>query len=156
MAAFLAWSDRKSQLRWQNLDRPDEPFFQQDHGSAPLRALTFHPDGDRLIGAAFDGTLILWTWTGADLRETARRREHSRAITDLAISPSGRWLVTSGADCGLKLWDVTGLRVEKAWEMRHPLLAVQFAPDGRHFAAAGNSLIFLFRPGLEGDALAHR
>jgi WD40 repeat protein len=156
----LFWSGAMEEICWVNLGgdmdaTPSDGVHTFKHKQDPLRVLAFHPDGRRLLGASTDGAVIVWDWDGKEPRHTVWRKEHAKAILDLAISPDGGRVVTVGADACVKLWDLEGAKVERAWELRWPILGVAFAPDGRHFATANaNSTIYMFRIGARVESLA--
>lgn len=60
---------------------------------------------------------------------------HEGGLTDIAFSPTGDWLVTSGRDGVMKIWSVDG-----NWLADHqvgaPVAAVAVSPDAGYIASA--------------------
>jgi WD40 repeat protein len=55
-------------------------------------------------------------------------------------------LASAGHDGRIILWDVAKQAKVREWQMPGPVLAVGFAPDGRHLAAAnGNGTVYVLR-----------
>jgi WD40 repeat protein/serine/threonine protein kinase len=100
-----------------------------------VRALTFSPDGTRVVSAGEDGLASVWdAVTGV---KTAECRGHTSKILSAAFRPDGARLVTSSADGSVRQWDpATGQPVEPAYD-RHSgeILSVAYSPDGEWVAS---------------------
>jgi WD40 repeat protein len=64
---------------------------------------------------------------------------HTAAAFDLAYSPDGTRLVTTGLDKTVRVWDPrTGRELMTLAAHTMPVLAVAFEPDGKHFVTAAS------------------
>ncbi|MDA2891294.1 TIR domain-containing protein [Mycolicibacterium sp. BiH015] len=116
-----------------------EPLGEPITGPVALSAVTFSPDGKRLA-AGGDGSEGVWMWDIADRRLVVSNVDgHIDAITDVAYSPDGTRLLSTGLDGRIVIRDVdTGAAVCQ------PLVGhtgrvynAVFAPDGASFMTAG-------------------
>ena len=56
----------------------------------------------------------------------------------VAISPSGKTLLSSGNDGIIRLWDISTGKLLKLFRGHNkPVWDVKFSPDGKRFASAG-------------------
>ena len=73
-------------------------------------------------------------------------RWHDAAVRSLAFAPDGATLASVGHDGRLILWDVVGQAKLREWTLLGGILAVDFAPDGRHLATANaNGTVYILR-----------
>ena len=64
---------------------------------------------------------------------------HTEASFDVAYSSDGRFLVTTGLDKTVRVWDPqTGKELRTLTTHTLPVLAVAFEPDGKHFITAAS------------------
>jgi WD40 repeat protein len=119
-----------------------------------------------------DGRQVAWTYSERAVRivdsttgrEILNAQGHTDAVMDLAYSPDGKLLATTGFDGTVKLWDpwdtlasgFTGvMRTLRGDE--GILLTVAFSPDGRRLAAAGSGQsISIWDPHLGQDCITLR
>jgi hypothetical protein len=112
-------------LRWQAAGHDDN-----------VNAVSFSPDGGRILSASHDGTLRLWqTATG---RQARAWRGHDGPVWAVAFAGDGRRALSGGQDRMVRLWDVeTGESLLALPEQAMIVTCVALSPDGRHALSAG-------------------
>jgi WD40 repeat protein len=95
-----------------------------------VKSACFLSDGKRILTASNDRTVAQWeTESGTEI--TRLTLGHASALTSLAVSPSGRQVLTTCEDGRARLWDVVAAR--KLGEFGVPgeaISAVAISPDG--------------------------
>jgi eukaryotic-like serine/threonine-protein kinase len=106
---------------------------QSDHWKSGR--LAFHPTSDLLACGCSDGTVRLM-----DARtrgEPIVLKGHREAVRDVAFSPDGRWLVTTGdnPDNSVRVWDVASRETVRILDKHTDgVLSAAFSRDGRTLA----------------------
>lgn len=103
--------------------------------AGPASAVAFSPRGDRLAAGTEDGRLLLITATANGCQVAYENAAHPGGLTDVAFSPSGEWLVTSGRDGVMKIWSPDGQWLADL-TAGAPVAAVAVAPDAGYIASA--------------------
>lgn len=105
-----------------------------------ITSVASNPEGTQLACGGVDGVVTL-----VDRSSLTSRRfieAHPGGVFDLEYHPEGRWLISSGKDGLVKVWDVeTGQLLQsignRSQENEPPPIAV--FPDGRSLAVGGDS-----------------
>jgi WD40 repeat protein len=128
-------------LRFWDVDDGKAVRNRTDHRGSVL-ALAVGGEGTVLASGAADGLAILYDPTKAVvLAKCDTGQSHVFAV---AVSPDGRWLVTTGIDCKLAVWEVaTGRRLADfaghvAW-----VHSLAFTPDGTRLLSASDDTTVL-------------
>ncbi len=145
----LAWCGRDRIITLWDVDQNRTRAICVGH-EGTVRALAFHPSGDRMVSAGFDGTLRFWnTATGAEDGKPIQLG--GRSSNCVAVSPDGTALASSTGgprsdDPGwggpapgpLQVWDWKTRQERFALKgHRYRILGVSFSPDGKTLASAG-------------------
>ena len=116
--------------------------FQVPAGIGGLSAMTFSPDGQTLIAAAYDTDVRVWNARNGELLKVME--DMTVSMFDLAYSPDGKLLAAAGVDRIIYLWDA------KAWKLLRTITgqpemisALEFSPDGKFLVTGGmNEMAF--------------
>lgn len=101
-----------------------------------LHAVAVSPDGSRVVGIGYGGTLRVWdTWSGRELGRAAVAPPGSPARGGLEFSRDGRTVAVAGA--GVQLFLVDGLRKVGSLTSSAPVKGLALSPGGRTVAGAG-------------------
>lgn len=103
-------------------------------GDELISHIATHPTKN-IVAVAFGKTLQLWDWDqGTKLKEWS---EHKAAISGLAFSNNGEWLVSTSRKEDVWLWKLDGEKPEKQWSWtKKGFLQLRFHPDGKHLVGA--------------------
>lgn len=93
-------------LLWSNVIGAEKKFQRLKAHSERVTALAVSGDGRFLASASGDRGIVSWQWPK---RRRAKRLHHMtghfQTVRDVVFTPSGRHLITAGADQALRLWD---------------------------------------------------
>jgi WD40 repeat protein len=124
--------------------RADGDLLQTLRHDAPVRRAILSPDGRLVVTASADDARI---WNVSDGRLLHVLHGHTDAVLDLAFSPDGRLLATTGdtGDRTARIWSTTGHEL-RVLRHRGPVVRATFSPDGRLLAtASGDEMARLWR-----------
>ncbi|KAK9432780.1 WD40-repeat-containing domain protein [Lipomyces doorenjongii] len=75
---------------------------------APVSSICVSPDGRTLASGADDGSIILWDLGTGKQIKTMRGHDRNTSVYSLSFSREGTVLVSAGADCSVRVWNVKG------------------------------------------------
>lgn len=106
--------------------------------TAPIQAVAFRPDGQRLATAGRDG--VVRCWDVATGTEVLTLKGHTTVVRTVAWSPNGKWLATGGSDGLVLVWDAAdGTRLRTFDQHTAHVLHLAFSPDSKRIASAANT-----------------
>ena len=106
------------------------------HGSQ-VYGVAFSHDGRRVATVSADNRVRFWTT--ADGKNYATATGHTAQVYALAFHPNQDQLLTCSADKTVRLWNAATGKPVRQWNqgITDGLYSVDWAPDGKRFAAAG-------------------
>jgi WD40 repeat protein len=106
-------------------------------------SLAFHPSGQKLASASLRESVCIWDLTQASDGQQPPVVEltgHADAVTCVAYSPDGRWLVSGSDDRSVRIWNADTGECVSVQELETPIKGLCFSPDGRYlFTGNGNT-----------------
>jgi hypothetical protein len=104
----------------------------------------FSPDGQLILSASDDGTLILWETASGKRRHTLKG--HTDTVWSGVFSPDGQLILSASQDKTLILWEVTsGKRRHTLESHTEGVRSGVFSPDGRLIlSASGDGTLILW------------
>ncbi len=101
-----------------------------------INNLVFSPDNRLSASVSAEGVVILWDLnSGKKLHEL---KEHNGAVTSVAFSNSGQWLLTGGIDNTVRLWDVVRGQLEKTYDKNLNSISVVLFDAAEENIVCGN------------------
>jgi WD40 repeat protein/transcriptional regulator with XRE-family HTH domain len=96
-----------------------------------IEGIAFSPDGKNLVTVSYDQTIRLWDVASG---QTLKIIQGTGEMYDVAFSPQGRFIITSGANPpDPHIWDVvTGQAVHILTGHTGPTTLVAYSPDGKY------------------------
>ena len=135
----FATAEDRAIIRWTLADGKKAEFKVHDSW---VRGLAFSPNGETLVTAGYDDTLVWWPANAEKPTPIRQVKAHAGWIRAIASSPDGKLLASGGNDRILKLWSLAdGKPVRQMTGHKLDIYSVMFHPDGRHI--------------LSGDLMGH-
>lgn len=105
--------------------------------------LEFSPDGKLLATGSYGAGAMARIWDVETGQELMTLSGHEDGVNNLAFSPDGNYLATTGADNIVNIWDVrSGLLVTTIdSQIEDGNGAIDFSPDGNRLAISGIRII---------------
>ena len=118
-------------------------------GSAPVRAVRFSLDGERIVTGDDNGVVRLFEADSGRLVDEASG--HDARVWDIVITADGRDVISGAEDGTLRRWNSTGLGAPDALPSREAVFALSLSPDGRTLATVGEGTVSMID--LERDSV---
>jgi hypothetical protein len=151
---LLASGNRDGMITLWDLNSRKQLFSRTEHLAAAT-ALTFTPDGKRLISSSLDDTIKQWS-VSTSLEPINRFRAEKQGVRAMALSPDTRIVAGGGMNGNVKLWDSTTGSERILQGHDGPITAVAFDPSGSLVVMGSEGgIVTLWRPGSSELSLTH-
>jgi len=131
LALYICLSTNPFMLAAQEL-----PAQLKGHGG-PIKSITVSPDGERVLTASFDYSILYWDISEPNAKILHRLDGHDAAVNDATFLPGQRRAVSVSDDGTLAIWDLeTGELVIRIDAPQEKVLDVAISPDGKYAAVA--------------------
>lgn len=148
----LLWSGAEGRFGLWDLEGGSKPLAWHVQG-INRTAVALQKDGAAFATGSEVGRISIWRRNpeSGDFRETSLPTEPGQTLgrtMDLSFSPDGRFLASGDNDDNVLLWDVTSLRLLRAWKVPGATTDLSFSPDGKRLAVVngGDGRITLLDP----------
>lgn len=108
-------------------------------GEDSVNVVRFSPSGDYIAAACANGQLLLWR-TDVDIPELTRYirlNAHNEPATGLDFSPDGKFIVSTGQDFTVRVWQLENDFQSTLVGHSEPVMGVDVSPDGQTIASGG-------------------
>ncbi|MEK6237284.1 MAG: WD40 repeat domain-containing protein, partial [Planctomycetales bacterium] len=125
-------------------------------GSQPIRALSWHPTGTRFAMGKDDSNIRLFSAEGKPLASFPAQKVR---IGDLAFSPDGKWLASTGGygDADIRFWKPDGTAVRTVHGPSRGVTWLSWSADSQWLATANfHSEIRLWKYGADDSQLVYK
>ncbi len=110
---------------------------------SPANQVRFDKTGANVMASLQTGQIQIWQV--GSLFQWELIQAHDRPISDLALSPDGKRLLTASLDKTMKLWNLQSKSVEKNIDTKnHRVQSLEFSPIGTSFVTGGADGKILF------------
>lgn len=92
-----------------------------------INSVDFSPDGQMIVSASRDKTIVLWSKDGRKLRTFIG---HDREVSSVSFSPDGRIIASASYDGKIKLWNINGQQLKTFSGNGGQISHISFSPDG--------------------------
>ncbi len=134
----FATGEDRAIVRWDLADAKKKTVFSAHDGW--VWALACSQDGQTLVSAGADGTLIWWPATVEKPAPQRKVTAHKGWIRSLAVSPDGKLLASGGNDRMVKLWNLADAKMVQEFSgHERDVYTVTFHPNGK-FLLSGDLL----------------
>jgi WD40 repeat protein len=114
-----------------------------DDNKADVLALAFSPDGSLLAAGDAAGRIVLIDVKDKKVLVSSRWTFHTGRIASVAFSPSGRRIVSGGADESIYIWSVDKIIRNVAIKNAHPggVAGVHWETDTKIVSAGADACV---------------
>ena len=106
------------------------------HGG-PIKAISISPDGEHVLTASFDYSIIYWRITEDKAELLYRLEGHDAAVNDVAFIPEREEAISVSDDGSLGIWNLkNGTLIKRLDAPVDKVLDVALSPDGKFAAVA--------------------
>jgi len=101
-----------------------------------VTSLAWAPNGQHLVSSGVDGTVRLWTSSGAPVRVVSQQRV---GVYQVAFDPEGTRIASAGGDGVARVFGLDGKQQVAFTKHNSPVRCIAWSPDGQWLASGDNN-----------------
>ncbi|KAF8553455.1 WD40 repeat-like protein [Imleria badia] len=103
-----------------------------------IYALTYLPDGQRVVTGSLDGTVKVWNVGNGEQERTSM--EHKDEVESLVVTRDGTKIISGDTGGRIKVWDVESHELVREWTHKGRCFMIAVSPDDRLIAVGDDDV----------------
>ncbi len=101
-----------------------------------INTLKFPDDPALLYSGSSDGSVKIWKWDDTEKPIQDTLFDHKRSVTNIALHPNNKWMITGSLDETIKIWNLDTKRViQELTLVEGPITTLALSSNGRRLVA---------------------
>lgn len=108
---------------------------------APVRSISFSPDGEIIASSGEDGSIRLWNLLDNSNKVIDPQKVAQGSVMSVSFNPNGGNIATGGEDGTVRFWNQTGGEIGSPLKAYHQgkITSISFSPNGEFIATSASN-----------------
>jgi WD40 repeat protein len=108
---------------------------------APVRSISFSPDGEIIASSGEDGSIRLWNLLDNSNKVIDPKKVAQGSVLSMSFSPKEKNIATGGEDGTVRFWNQTGGEIGSPLKAYHQgkITSISFSPNGEFIATSASN-----------------